>query len=136
MIIEDEAFRNNILLIFKKLDITEEITESEHISMIYSQMSNMALNTNIHPSVQAVNAKIRLRTSIVKAINELKNAEDNINYLAGTSLSDQQRKNLYTKLILNQINIIGSDTRRIADKYSIDLITLIEEELEKAGMFT
>ena len=137
LIIDEEEFRNNILLVFKKLEIVEEMTDTKYKAMtdpyIYSKMTS---NSDVAPSVQAVNAKMRLRTSIVKVINELRNAEDNINYLAGTSLSNQQRKNLYTKLILNQINIIGSDTRRIADKYSIDLLTLVEEELEKAGMLT
>ena len=136
-IVDEEEFRNNILNIFRKLDICEEMSEHDYRVMTDSYIySKMFSTTTITPSVQDVNAKIKLRAIIVKAIEELKEAEDNINYLGGTMLTSQERRDLYMNLVLNQINNLGSDARRIARKYSIDLDTLIEEELVNMGLLT
>lgn len=136
LIIDEEEFRNNILNVFRKLDICEEMSEHDYRVMTDPYVySRMASTTPIPPSVQKVSAKMKLRTIIIKAIQELKDAEENINYLGGTTLTSQQRRNLYIKLVSNQIKNIGSDTKRIANTYSIDLDTLIEEELKKTGLF-
>ena len=51
LIIDEEEFRNNILLVFKKLEIVEEMTETKYKAMtdpyIYSKMTS---NTDVAPS--------------------------------------------------------------------------------------
>ena len=136
LIVDEQEFRNNILNVFRKLDICEEISEHDYRVMTDPYVySRMASTEAISPSVQKVNAKMKLRTIIGNAIQELKDAEESINYLGGTALTSQQRRNLYINLVSNQIDNVGNDTRRIANTYSIDLDTLIEEELDKTGLF-
>ena len=136
LIVDEQEFRNNILNVFRKLDICEEISEHDYRVMTDPYVySRMASTEAISPSVQKVNAKMKLRTIIGNAIQKLKDAEESINYLGGTALTSQQRRNLYINLVSNQIDNVGNDTRRIANTYSIDLDTLIEEELDKTGLF-
>lgn len=127
LIIDDEEFRNNILLVFRKLEIVEEMTETKYKAMtdpyIYSKMTS---NTDVAPSVQAVNAKIRLRTVIIKKLKDFK-----ISQYEYDSMSYDTLREYMVKMIYKDMNMIGSDTRRIANKFGIDLETLINEELEK-----
>lgn len=127
LIIDDEEFRNNILLVFRKLEIVEEMTETKYKAMtdpyIYSKMTS---NTDVAPSVQAVNAKIRLRTVIIKKLKDFK-----ISQYEYESMSYDTLREYMVKMIYKDMNMIGSDTRRIANKFGIDLETLINEELEK-----
>ena len=127
LIIDDEEFRNNILLVFRKLEIVGEMTETKYKAMtdpyIYSKMTS---NTDVAPSVQAVNAKIRLRTVIIKKLKDFK-----ISQYEYDSMSYDTLREYMVKMIYKDMNMIGSDTRRIANKFGIDLETLINEELEK-----
>ena len=128
LIIDDEEFRNNILLVFRKLEIVEEMTETKYKAMtdpyIYSKMTS---NTDVAPSVQAVNAKIRLKTVILKKLKDFK-----ISQYEYDSMSYDTLREYMVKMIYEDMNMIGSDTRRIANKFGIDLKTLINEELERA----
>lgn len=128
LIIDEEEFRNNILLVFKKLEIVEEMTEAKYKAMtdpyIYSKMTS---NTDVAPSVQAVNAKIKLRTIILKKLKDFK-----ISQYEYDSMSYDTLRAYMVKMIYEDMNMIGSDTRRIANKFGIDLKTLINEELERA----
>jgi len=127
LIIDDEEFRNNILLVFRKLEIVEEMTETKYKAMtdpyIYSKMTS---NTDVAPSVQAVNAKIRLKTVILKKLKDFK-----ISQYEYDSMSYDTLREYMVKMIYEDMNMIGSDTRRIANKFGIDLETLINEELER-----
>ena len=126
-IIDEEEFRNNILLVFKKLEIVEEIAETEYDAMtdpyIYSKMTS---DNDVALPVQAVNAKIRLRTIILKKLKDFKISQSEYD-----SMSYDTLREYMVKMIYNDMNMVGSDTRRIANKFGIDLETLINEELER-----
>lgn len=139
-IIDDEPFRNDILLIFKKFSIFEEMSDDEYYSMrktgeMVKVFSNHGLD-KAAKEIKAMKFENELRQFIKNIIIPLYNQNQSISEAFAFAMGKQSSipilhdydKRIYISAV--EYADGGSDMKRIAQKHGLDWMAIVNEEIE------
>ena len=140
-IIDDEPFRNDILLVFKKFSVFEEMSDEEFHSMRNTgKMVKIFSNHGLHNAAKElkaqkfeVQARQFIRNIIIPIYNHSKDLSDGLNIAYNKQVSSYEINDYEKRIFVLAVESAdgGADIKRIAKKHGINWEALLNEEIEK-----
>ena len=140
-LIEDEPFRNDILLVFKKFSVFEDMSDEEFHSMRKTgEMVKIFANHGLDKAAKEIKAQkyeaqVRqfIRNIILPLYQQQKEFSDVLNFAFNRQVSSYRIDDFQKSMFVSDVESAdgASDIKRIARKLGIDWEAVINEEIEK-----